>query len=91
MPAGGITVGENSRILCIPYFGEHGWDVWIYASTTERMIMEMNAKEIKVEEINEMLKNMLTLGQYVELLQLMIKECEIFMDNNGRGYSGLDN
>ena len=30
-------------------------------------------------------------GQYVELLQLMIKEYEIFMDNNGRGYSGLDN
>ena len=47
-------------------------------------------KEIKVEEINEMLKNMLTLGQYVGLLQLMIKECEIFMDNNG-GCSGLDN
>jgi len=39
-------------------------------------------EEIKVEEINEMLKNILTLGQYVELLQLMIKECEIFMDNN---------
>ena len=46
-------------------------------------------KEIKVEEINEMLKNMLTLGQYVELLQLMIKECEIFMDNNGGCSSGL--
>jgi len=49
----------------------------------------VNVKEIKVEEINEMLKNMLTLGQYVELLQLMIKECEIFMDNNGRGNSVL--
>jgi len=49
-------------------------------------------KEIKVVEINEMLKNMLTLGQYVELLQLMIKECEkIFMDNNGRGNSVLHN
>ena len=48
-------------------------------------------KEIKVEEINEMLKNMLTLGQYVELLQLMIKECEIFMDNNGGCSSGLHN
>lgn len=42
-------------------------------------------EEIKVEEINEMLKNILTLGQYVELLQLMIKECEIFMDNDGNG------
>jgi len=42
-------------------------------------------EEIKVEEINEMLKNILTLGQYVELLQLMIKECEIFMDNNNGG------
>jgi len=52
---------------------------------------KINVKEIKVEEINEMLKNMLTLGQYVELLQLMIKECEIFIDNNGRRYSGLDN
>jgi hypothetical protein len=52
----------------------------------------VNVKEIKVEEINEMLKNMLTLGQYVELLQLMIKECEIFMDNNGGGCSsGLHN
>jgi len=50
-----------------------------------------NVKEIKVEEINEMLKNMLTLGQYVELLQLMIKECEIFMDNNGGCNSGLHN
>jgi len=49
------------------------------------------ADEIKVEEINEMLKNMLTLGQYVELLQLMIKECEIFMDNNGGCSSGLHN
>ncbi len=47
------------------------------ASITGGVVME----EIKVEEINEMLKNMLTLGQYVELLQLMIKECEIFMDN----------
>ena len=46
-------------------------------------------EEIKGEEINEMLKNMLTLGQYVELLQLMIKECEIFMDNNGGCSSGL--
>ena len=81
VPAGGITVGENSRILCIPYFGEHSWDVWIYASIIERWGVDM--KEIKVKEINEMLKNMLTLGQYVELLQLMIKECEIFMDNNG--------
>ena len=43
----------------------------------------MNVKEIKVEEINEILKNMLTLGQYVELLQLMIKECEILMDDDG--------
>jgi|GEM_PF-4082734 len=51
----------------------------------------MNVKEIKVEEINEMLKNMLTLGQYVELLLLMIKECEIFMDNNGGVISGFHN
>jgi len=51
----------------------------------------MNVKEIKVEEINEMLKNMLTLGQYVELLQLMIKECEIFMNNNGGCNSGFHN
>ena len=36
-------------------------------------------------------ENTLTLGQYIELLQLMIKECEIFIDNNGRMYSGLDN
>ena len=43
----------------------------------------MNVKEIKVEEINEILKNMLTLGQYVELSQLMIKECEILMDDDG--------
>ena len=49
----------------------------------------VNVKEIKVEEINEMLKNILTPGQYVELLQLMIKECEIFMDNNGGCSSGL--
>ncbi len=46
--------------------------------------MGVNMKEIKVEEINEMLKNRLTLGQYVELLQLMIKECKILMDMMGR-------
>ena len=39
-------------------------------------------KESKIEEINDILKNMLTLHQYVELLQLMIKECEVLMDDN---------
>ena len=38
-------------------------------------------EEIKVEEINEMLKNTLTLGQYIKLLELMIKECEIFVNS----------
>lgn len=50
----------------------------------------VKVKKIKVEEVNEMLKNMLTLEQYIELLQLMIKECEIFMDNKGCS-NGLHN
>lgn len=40
-------------------------------------------EEIKVEEINEILKTILTPIQYIKLLELMIKECEIFIDNNG--------
>ena len=51
----------------------------------------VKVKKIKVEEVNEMLKNMLTLEQYIELLQLMIKECESFMDNNRGCSSGFHN
>jgi hypothetical protein len=32
-------------------------------------------EEIKVEEIHEILKTTLTLIQYVELLELMLKDC----------------
>ena len=33
-------------------------------------------ENLSLERVNEMLKNMLTLEQYIELLQLMIKECK---------------
>ena len=35
-------------------------------------------EEIKVEEIHEILKTILTLIQYVKLLELMLKDCELF-------------
>ena len=35
-------------------------------------------EEIKVEEIHEILKTILTPIQYVKLLELMLKDCELF-------------